>query len=94
LSGFRRSYPRPVCWLVLSPESDTVDYSWEREPPEYGRDVLYVRARTAARAKTLAIRAFRKHWRQLKIGRPYIVRYYDVNPMAALTACRPGETIP
>lgn len=49
-------------YLVESAEYGTVipvlDYG--QGPTEWGRDVLYVRARSAARAKVLMVRAFRR----------------------------------
>lgn len=51
------------------------EYSWTNVilddgtgPEEYGCDGIYVRARTAKRAKVLALRFFRrdKHWRRFR----------------------------
>lgn len=90
----RRVYSRPVWWVVLSPEYADYSPDWY-DPPEYGRDVLYVFSLTAQRAKVLATRAWRRNWwRGCSTGRtltrrtPYIVRYDDENPMAALMVTR------
>lgn len=93
---FKRKHTRPVFWVILSPEYDSNHGSYE-DPPEWGRDCMYVRAKSAHRAKVLAIRAWRKRWWQLKCYRkPYIVYYNDENPMAVLTIHRcllTGETV-
>lgn len=88
----RRSFARPVCWVVLSPVYDDGDYYG---PPEPGRDMLYAFTRTAQRAKVLVIRAWRRHWRNgchwsrtVTPRQPYIVRYNDENPLAVLTVER------
>ena len=90
----RRTYKRPVWWVVLSPEYADYSSDWS-DPPEFGRDVLYAFSRTAQRAKVLAVRAWRRNWRKgCRTGRtltrrePYIVRYNDENPMAALKVIR------
>ena len=95
---WRSTYPRPVCWDVMSPEYETYSMSWDPpEPPEYGRDFLYVWARSAHRAKVLAIRAWRRGWwrglrrsgrKTITQWEPYIVRYDDENPMRAVTVER------
>jgi hypothetical protein len=84
---------KPVCWWVLSPEYETGG-DWY-EPPEPTRDVLPVFTISAHRAKVLAIRAWRRGWwRGCRVGKPlmatepYIVKYYDENPMAKLTVER------
>lgn len=106
MTKFKRIHIRPVFWVVLSPEYDTTRGSYE-EPPEYGRNCMYVRALSAHKAKVLAIRAWRrgwgrhgllKKWGQKRIcsDKPYIVEYNDENPMAVLTVHRcllTGENI-
>lgn len=77
----RRCYPRPVCWVVVSPtywvtEPILDDGSGPGEPAS---DFVYVFSRSAVRAKVLAVRA----WRRLKRmrwcgGLPKALRYYRV----------------
>ena len=46
-------------WIIASPEYQ-VYHASEVDPPEYGRAVLYVRARTQRRAKVLAVQTWRR----------------------------------
>lgn len=91
----KRAHTTPVFWIVLSPEYE-YSYGSEYEPPEWTRDVLFVRALSAKRAKILAIRAWRRGWgrtsrMQKRITRykPYIVQDTWINPMAEITVHRP-----
>lgn len=82
-------------YLVCSPEYGTVDRVLDDGPGpmEYERDVLYVRTRTAKRAKVLALRAWRrarkKNWR--------VARWfgYGENPFVGMTVevdvCEHGQ---
>jgi hypothetical protein len=81
-----KTYPRGVWWIVLSPvyEDHSGDYY---EPPETVRDVMYVRSKSAHRAKVLAIRAWRRG-KTVTSYVPYIVQDSTINPMAVLTAER------
>lgn len=61
----RRLRCRPVVFWVISPEYNGASYY---APPDPGRDVLAVFARSARRAKVLAVRAWRRR-RARYIGR-------------------------
>ena len=91
---WHRRYPRPVLWVVTSPAYETYGEGWY-DPPELGRDFLYVFTRSARDAKRLAIRAWRRHWRKgchsrrtLTPREPYIVRYDDENPLVVVNVRR------
>lgn len=87
---WRREYPRPVWWVALSPDYDAASSG---EPPEFGRDVLFIWAQSAHRAKVLAIRRWRRGWwRGLITNRkaaihpqPYVVQCSDENPLGRVT---------
>lgn len=93
--SFKRKHNKPVFWVVLSPTYTDGGYDWY-DPPEETRDVLFVRALSARKAKILAIRAWRRGWnkgllrrRKVIVNRkPYIVQDSYINPMAALTVHR------
>src|SRR5687768_10395988 len=94
----RREYPVPVFWLATSPEYETHPGADYYEPPEYGRDCLCIRARSAHRAKVLAIRAWRRGLtRRMYHHGSYVERYCgggDENPMHVVTVerlCFTGE---
>lgn len=53
---------RRVLWECLSPVYTMHDGGWY-DPPEEGRDVLYVWARTKSRARTLAVQSWRRRER-------------------------------
>ena len=47
------------CFAVISPGYEKY-HGYDGEPPEYGCDFIWVFTRTKARAKTLAVRAWRR----------------------------------
>lgn len=65
---------------VVSQERTTYSGSWDYEPPETYRDYRLVFARTAQRAKVLAVRSWRRN--------PRIHLELDENPFTGLRTFR------
>jgi len=73
---------RATCYIVASPEYDYVDeILCGQGPVTHERDVLYVWARNANRAKAAFLRAMRRRYRHRSVIRP---AYLDDNPFAGM----------
>ncbi len=85
---------RALVWLVCSPIYTYVDQILDDgSGPSYDeRDVLYVRCRSRARAKVLALRAWRRRFSRGRWwpGRDYL--YRGENPFRGMTVERPRLT--
>lgn len=79
---------RGRCYLVASAQYSYVEPVLDdgSGPTEYARDVIYVCARSAKRARVLALRAFRRLYRRRPSKRPDYLT--DGMPFKGMTAER------